>query len=67
MKNWVEIIDESRGNYNSNSQIKFKTTVLTFSLCDYSNAYILAKGYIEVNNIAAAGADENNTNKKVSD
>ena len=27
-KNWVEINDESRGTYNVNSQIKFKTTKL---------------------------------------
>ena len=25
-KNWVKINDESRGTYNVNSQIKFKTT-----------------------------------------
>ena len=25
-RNWVEINDESRGAYNVNSQIKFKTT-----------------------------------------
>ena len=24
-KNWIEINDESRGRYNDNSQIKFKT------------------------------------------
>ena len=28
-KNWVEINDESTGTCNVNSQIKFKTTVLT--------------------------------------
>ena len=33
-KNLVEINDESRGVYNVNSQIKFKTTMLKFSLCD---------------------------------
>ena len=27
-KNWVEINYESRGTYNVNSQIKFKTTML---------------------------------------
>ena len=32
-KNWVEINDESRGTYNVNSQIKFKTTMLKSSLC----------------------------------
>ena len=64
-KNWVEINDESRGTYNVNSQIKFKTTMLKSSLCDYSEAYILVKGTITVNNTAAAHADANNTNKKV--
>ena len=42
-KNWVEINDESRGTYNVNSQIKFKTTMLKSSLCDYSDAYILLR------------------------
>ena len=64
-RNWVEINDESRGVYNVNSQIKFKTTMLKSSLCDYSNAYILVKGTINVNNTAAQGAAANNTNKKV--
>ena len=64
-RNWVEINDESRGTYNVNSHIKFKTTMLKSSLCDYSDAYILAKGTITVNNTAAADADANNTNKKV--
>ena len=31
-KNWVEINDESRGTYNVNSQIKFKTTMLKSNL-----------------------------------
>ena len=53
-KNWVEINDESRGAYNVNSQIKFKTTMVKSSLCDYSDAYILVKGKIT---ITGAGAD----------
>ena len=53
-KNWVEINDESRGIYNVNSQIKFKTTMLKSSLCDYSVACILVKGTIT---IAGAGDD----------
>ena len=53
-KNWVEINDESRGTCNVNSQIKFKTTMLKSSLCDYSDAYILVKGTIT---IAEEGAD----------
>ena len=55
-KNWVETNDESRGTYNVNSQMKFKTNMLKSSLCDYSDAYILVKG-----TTAAA----NNTYKKV--
>ena len=64
-RDWVEINDESRGAYNVNSQIKFKTTMLKSSLCDYSDAYILVKGTFSVNNTAAQGAAPNNTNKKV--
>ena len=47
-KNWFEINDESRETYNFNSQIKFKTTMLKSSLCDYSDAYILVKGKITI-------------------
>ena len=53
-KNWLEINDESRGTYNVNSQIKFKTTMLKSSLCDYSDAYIFVKGKITIN---GRGAD----------
>ena len=45
-KNWVEINDESRGTYKTNSQIRFKTTML--GLCDYSDAYILVNGAITI-------------------
>ena len=60
-----QIQGESRGTYNVNSQIKFKTTMVKSSLCDYSDAYILVKRTIAVNNTAAADADANNSNKKV--
>ena len=39
--------------------------MLRSSLCDYSDAYILVKRNITVNNTTAAGAAVNNTNKKV--
>ena len=42
-KNLVEINDESRGTYNANSQIKFKTAILKSSLYDYSDAVSLLK------------------------
>ena len=39
--------------------------MLRSSLCNYSDAYALAKGNISVNNTAGAGTPANNTNKKV--
>ena len=62
-RNWVEINDEGRGTYSPNKQIKFKTSMLRSSLCDYGDVYILVKGNITVNNTAAEGAAANNTNK----
>ena len=56
--------DESIETYTVNKQIKFKTLILRSSLCDYSNAYILVKGSILVNNTAGVGDDANNTGKK---
>ena len=53
------------GTYSANNQIKFKTAMLRSSLCDYSDAYILVKGNISVNNTAGAHTAANNTNKKV--
>ena len=41
-KNWIEINDQSRGLYNTNNDIRFKTAMLKSSLCDYSDAHILA-------------------------
>ena len=55
-KNCVEINDESRGTYNVNSQIKFKTTMLKSSLYHYSDAYILVKGTITINGVGADAA-----------
>ena len=52
-KDWVEINDNSRETYNTNSQIKFKNWMLRSSLCDYSDAYILLSGTITVAALAA--------------
>ena len=64
-RNWVEINDDVRGEYSHDEQIRFKTAMLRSSLCDYSDAYILVKGNISVNNAAAEGAAANKINKKV--
>ena len=64
-RNWVEINDDIRGAYSPNKQIRFKNAILRSSLCDYSDAYILVKGNILVNNNAGAGAAANNIGKKI--
>ena len=64
-KNWVEINDKSRGIYNEVNRIRFKTSMLGTNLCDYSDAYILVKGTITVENTAAHGQPNNGTNKNV--
>ena len=63
-KNWMEINDKTRGTYNTNSQIKFKTTMLKSSLCDNSDVYTIVKVIITVLNTAATESDANNSNKK---
>ena len=58
-KNWFEINDDVRGTYNSNSQIKFKTSMLKSSLCDYCDVYILDKGTITVAQVLAPAEPDN--------
>ena len=58
--------DDSRGTYNVNSQIEFKTFMLKSCLCDYySDACIIVKEIKVVPNKAAASPDANNNGKKV--
>ena len=64
-KKWVEINDDIIGAYSPNRLIRFKAAMLRYSLCDYSDAYILIKGNKTVNNTAAKGTAANNTNKNV--
>ena len=47
-KKWIEVYDQSGGNYNVNKEIRIKTSMLRSDLCDYSDAYIIAKGTITV-------------------
>ena len=42
----IEINDQSRGVYNTNSGIRFKATMLKSVLRDYDNAYKFSKGKI---------------------
>ena len=54
-KNWVEVNDHERGTYNFNSLIKFKTSMLRSSFCDYSDAYILVSRTITVAELVTSG------------
>ena len=57
-KKWYVIDSESKGNYSHENPIKFLTSSLESSLCDYSDAYILVTGNIAVTRtIAAAGGN----------
>ena len=47
-KKWYVIDSESKGNYSHENPIKFLTNSLESSLCDYSDAYILVTGNINV-------------------
>ena len=40
-KDWIEVNDNSRGMYSTNSQLMFKNSMLRSSACDYTVAYIL--------------------------
>ena len=57
-KNWIEINDDTRGPYHTNSQIKFKNSMLKSSLCDYSDVYTIASGTMRH---TAAGTNDNAT------
>ena len=63
-KHWVEINDGLNGMYNTGSQIKFKALMIRSSLCDYSNAYILAKRTITVKKTWTIAAP-NDKNKNI--
>ena len=48
-KIWIEVYDQSEGNYNVNKEIKIKTSTLRSDLCDFNDAYILVTGNINLN------------------
>ena len=47
-KKWVEVNDLSTGQYSVNKNIRFKTSMISLDLCDYSDAYLVVKGIITV-------------------
>ena len=50
-KKWIEVYDQSQGNYDVNKEITIKiSNMLRSDLCDFSDAYIVVKGDIAVTN-----------------
>ena len=47
-KKWYIIDIEAKGNYSTDEEIKFLTRSIKSSLCDYSDAYVLVTGNINV-------------------
>ena len=53
---WYIIDSESKSNYLTDNEIEFLTSSLESNLCDYSDAYILVTG-----NINISGSNDSNT------
>ena len=47
-KTWIEVYNQSEGNYYVNKEIRIKTSMLRSDLCGFSDAYIVVKGDITV-------------------
>ena len=45
-KKWIEVYDQSEGNYNVNKEITIKKSMLRSDLSNYSDAYFVVKGTI---------------------
>ena len=58
-KKWIEVYDQSEGNYNVKEEIRIKTSMLRSDLCDFSDAYIVVKGDITLE----SGNDANKRNR----
>ena len=53
-KKWIEVYDQSPGNYNVNKEIILKRSIPRSDLCDFRDLYIVVKGDIplEIDNDA---------------
>ena len=43
-KKWIEVYDQSEGNYDINKEIRTETSMLRSDLCDFNDAYDVIKG-----------------------
>ena len=60
-KKWTEASDLSSSQYSVKKNMRFKTSKLRSDLCDYSNAYILVNGTID---LLATNANKNDKVQK---
>ena len=44
-KKWIEVYDQSEGNYNVNKELRIKTSMLRSGLCDFSDVYVVVNYY----------------------
>ena len=63
-KKWIEVYDQSQGNYNVNKQIRIKTSMLRSDLCDFSDVYIVVKGDIIVSKKRFTASDFERPNNR---
>ena len=42
-RKWIEVYDQSEGNYNPNKEIRIEKSVLRSDLCDFNDAYMMQK------------------------
>ena len=61
-KKWIEVRDQSGETYNTNKQIRFKTSMLRSDLCDFNDAYIVVQGIVTV---SADERDRDEMNRQV--
>ena len=57
-KHFILLAGESKGNYSHENLIKFLTSSLESSLCNYSDGYLLVMGDIVVKRRNAANTDD---------
>ena len=65
-KKWIEVYDQSEGNYNVNKEIRIKTSMLRSDVCDFNDAYIVVKGNIIVDKKTFTANDFEAPNNAVS-
>ena len=47
-KKWIAVHNQPGEAYNTNKQIRFKTSMLRSDLCDFSDAYTVVKRIVTV-------------------